>query len=207
MSRGSRARGDEARLQVGEHGLTLVELSVAMAISLILAVALASLIEVFTSAEASTVNGANAASDTRLALLQLQHDIQSANPVDAISTTNPLTYEDELQVTIQPSNTVITWTYSAATQELTRQAGSSTPIVELTNVTNGSTLPVFHYYDHCFNDLVAEAQASGASPSNIAQVVTVIQVTLAVTNVSTAPYGSTTSVNIMSRQPGFSPCA
>jgi type II secretory pathway component PulJ len=192
-----------------EGGVTLVELMVAMTVSLIILTSLAAFITVFSKAEASTVSSANAAADTRMALLQLQHDIQSAkSPIAVLASSS--SYDDTLMLTSEPSGQVITWQYIPSNGELTRQVGSSGADVELTGVTNGDPasggLPVFTYYDRCFNNLVDDAQSSGAGPATVADNVTVIKVTLAVKHVSSAPYGSTTAVNIMNVEPGLSPC-
>jgi hypothetical protein len=181
--------------------MTLVEMIVASAISLILLSLMTTMVTVFGKAEASTVNSANAASSVRLTLLQLQHDIQSANPLGTFSTV--AAYNTKLKLTIQPSNTVITWRYSTATKNLTRQTGAGAQIVELTGVTNGGALPVFSYYDHCAINQVTEP---GATPSSISSSTTVVQITLSVANLSSAPYGTTTRVNIMNLPPGASRC-
>ena len=205
-----RIRGARAAGRAGppgsssEEGFTLVELMVGMMISIILLTLMATMVTVYSKAEASVVNSANAAANVRLTLLQVQNDIQSANPLSTLGTV--AAYNDELQMTVQPSNKVITWQYNYTTQQLTRQVGSSTPVVQLTNVTNGNPasggLAVFSYFDHCASNLVTEAQATPASIS----AATAVQVTLSVANVSSAPYGSTTTVHIMNQPPGGALC-
>ncbi len=155
----------------------------------------------FGKSETSTVNSANAAATVRSTLLQLQHDIQSANPLETLATV--ASYNDELQMTIQPSNSLITWQYNSSTMQLTRQVGASTPVVELTGVTNGTSLPVFSYYDHCAINQVNEPQATASS---ISGATTVVQVTVSVANLNSAPYGTTTRVSIMNAPPGASRC-
>jgi prepilin-type N-terminal cleavage/methylation domain-containing protein len=197
-----------------EAGMTLVEIMVASAISLILLSLMTTMVTVFGKAEVSTVNSANAAASVRLTLLQLQHDIQSANPLGTFSTV--AAYNNKLKLTIQPSNTLITWrytptavtigSYNYAAMTLTRQIGNTQPVVELTSVTNGTVLPVlpvFSYYDHCAINQVTQ---SGASPSSISSATTVVQITLSVANLNSAPYGTTTRVNIMNLPPGASRC-
>ena len=198
-----------------ERGTTLVELATAMAVSLGLVLMAGTMVTVFSKAEASTVNSADAAAFTRDTLLQFQHDVQSAVPLDALpSSTCPAcytTYDDELQVTVQPSGQVVTWLYTPSTQKLTRQVGSGTPVVELSNVKNGDAtttgIPVFHFFDPCGNDLVAQALITSPAPaaSSIPLDATVVQITLAVANLNSAPYGTTTSVNVMNKSPGISP--
>ena len=187
-----------------ESGFTLIEVLIASTVVIILFLMMTSTIYVFGKAETSTVNSANAAASTRLALLQLQHDIQSANPLGSLPNTSPVTsYNDWLQLTIQPSNVVVTWQYlPSPTDELTRQVGSGPAVVELSGVTNESA-PVFSYYDHCALNLVTE---SGASVSSVTNAATVIQVSLSLAAANSAPYGTTTRVNIMNQAPGASRC-
>jgi prepilin-type N-terminal cleavage/methylation domain-containing protein len=205
--------------RLGTHddsGLSLVEMMVASAVSLIILTLMTTMLTVFAKADTSTVNNANAAANVRVALLQLQHDVQSANPLSTLSSV--AAYNDELQLTIQPSNQVITWQYTYSNTScpgttstwcgtLTRTIGSGTPVVELTAVTNGNAssggLPVFSYYDHCAINQVNEPQAT---PASVSGATTVVQITLAVANLNSAPYGTTTRVNIMNQPPGASRC-
>jgi hypothetical protein len=175
------------------------------------------MLTVYGKADTTTVNNANAAANVRLTLLELQHDIQSANPLGTLSPSTPLTpYNDELPLTLQgPPSQFITWQYDyTATQIrnfcpgaqggcLTRQIGSATPVVELTGVNNGAGLPVFTYYDHCAINQVTEA---GATASSLVDATTVVQITLSVANLNSAPYGTTTRVNIMNQAPGAGRC-
>ena len=188
-----------------EEGFTLVELMVAMTVSIVVLSMMATMVAVYAKADTSIVNNADAASQVRLVLLQLQSDIQSANPLSTLSTV--AAYEDELQMTIQPSGTLITWQYSPSTEDLTRKVGTSAAIVELTHVTNGDPSAggeaVFSYYDHCSTNLVTQAQAT---PSNISGSATDVQVSLAVDGLDSAPYGSTTTTHILAQAPGTNLC-
>ena len=85
----------------GEEGMTMIELSLAMVVSIVLLLLVGTTIGVFSKAEANVVKSADAAAFTRLTLLQLQADIQSAVPVDSLSTS--AAYNDTLKVTTQPS--------------------------------------------------------------------------------------------------------
>jgi type II secretory pathway pseudopilin PulG len=195
-----RSRGPD-----GEAGFTLVELMVAMTISIVILAMMATMVAVYSKADASVVNNADAASQVRLTLLQLQSDIQSANPLATLSSVSA--YDDELEMTTQPSGRLITWKYSYTTEELTRQIGTATPAVELTDVTNGNPAAggeaVFSYYDHCSTNLVTEAEATPASVSASA---TEVEVSVAVAGLDTAPYGSTTTTHIMAQPPGTNLC-
>jgi prepilin-type N-terminal cleavage/methylation domain-containing protein len=196
----TRSRIDRRLRGRDESGFTLIEMMIASSVVVIIFLMMTSSIYIFGKAETSTVNSTNSAANTRAALLQLQHDIQSANPLGTLPLTS---YDDELQLTIQPSNVVVTWQYlPAPTDELTRQVGAATAVVELTGVVNESN-PVFSYYDHCAINLVNQP---GATSSSVSDAATVVQVTLSLDNVNSAPYGTTTKVNIMNQPPGSSRC-
>jgi prepilin-type N-terminal cleavage/methylation domain-containing protein len=188
-----------------EAGFTLVELMVAMTVSLIVLSMMATMVAVYSKADTSIVSNADAASQVRLTLLQLQSDIQSANPLSTLSSV--AAYDDELQMTVQPSGKLVTWQYSYGTGDLTRQIGTSTAEVELTHVTNGNPSSggeaVFSYFDHCSTNLVTQAQAT---PSNISGSATDVEVSLAVAGLDSAPYGSTTTTHIMAQAPGTNLC-
>lgn len=188
-----------------EEGFTLVELMVAMTVSIIVLSMMATMVAVYAKADTSIVRNADAASQVRLVLLQLQSDIQSANPLSTLSTV--AAYDDELQMTVQPSGKLITWQYTPSTETLTRKVGTSAAVVELTQVTNGNPAaggePVFSYYDHCSTNLVTQAQAT---PSNISGSATEVEVSLAVDGLDAAPYGSTTTTHIMAQAPGTNLC-
>src|SRR5487761_513916 len=180
----------------GVGGFTVVETMLSMVATLIIMVALVLVIGVYARAEASTSNSANAAANVRIALLALQHDIQSANPLVTLGTVTA--YNDELKLIILPANSNITWQYSASSEHLTRQVGSSTAVIMLSNVTNGASLPVFTYYDHCGINQVPEPQST---PSSVSGATTVVGITLAVAGLDTAPYGTTSDVAIMNQPP------
>ena len=188
-----------------ESGFTLVDLMTAMLISLILLSMMTGMVTVFTKAEASTARNADEAAQVRIVLLQFQHDVQSANPLQTLGSVSQ--YNDELQLTVQPSNQWVTWVYSPSTQQLSREVGSAPPTVLLSNVTNGDPadggLPVFSYFDHCAINQVTEPEATPASVSSAS---TVVQITLSVANISSAPYGTTTTVSILAKPPGPSQC-
>ena len=190
-----------------EDGYTLVEMLVTMFVSLIILTMMGTIVVVYSKAEATTVNSANAAANVRIALLQLQHDIQSANPLSTLSTLSA--YNDELQLTIQPANQLVTWQYTFAgnADTLTRKVGSAPAVTVLTGVNNGDPanggLVMFTYYDHCGLNQVTQPQAT---PASVAGATTVVGISLSVIGLHTAPYGTTTDVAIMNQPPAASRC-
>ena len=188
-----------------EDGYTLIELLVSLSISMVVIGISVAVIVVFLSAQVSTANSINAASQVRLAQLQLQSDIQSANPLGTQASV--AAYGDNLSLTTQPSGKTVTWAYSPTTKKLTRKVGTGTAVVVVSNMTNGDPtaggIPVFAYFDHCGTNLASQ---SGATPSSISSGTTVVQVTISVANVNSAPYGSTTAVSILNNPPGAVAC-
>jgi prepilin-type N-terminal cleavage/methylation domain-containing protein len=185
-----------------EAGFTLPELVTATAISLVISVALISVIPVFMKAQASTTQSDQAAAGVRVTLIQLQHDIQSANPLDALGSL--AASNSEIQLTLGPigGTHVITWQYTAATGQLTRQADSGAPIIELTGISNGNS-PVFTYLGQHDENMVTQPSATTASVANCT---VYVQVTLALPDVHAAPFASTTSIQIENRTPGAISC-
>ncbi len=154
----------EGRLR-GEGGITLVELMVASAAMLVLVGAFITTFYTITSSETNTVASENAADAVRIGMVQLQHDIQSANPVVALPSVSD--YGNEVTISVEePSgpNQQVTWTYDSATHTLYRQAGGSggSSVPEITGVVNGASTPVFSYFDSAGNNLVAGANTTSA---------------------------------------------
>jgi prepilin-type N-terminal cleavage/methylation domain-containing protein len=157
----------------GEDGVTLVELLVVMAISLLVAGVVLGFLEATTSVVARTSNDVRAENDARLALRTLTQDIRAASPSSITFTssiagacpTTP-TPGDCLSFTILRGTTAAptcrsTIIYGLLTDRV-RQTRSdancptavsiSRPLVN--NVANGTT-PLFTYYDAQGNPLTS----------------------------------------------------
>ncbi len=195
-------RTGRTRVVRGEGGFTLVELLTATAVSLIISVALLAVIPTFMTAEVTTSRSDQAAASALGALTSLQHDIQSADPLDVLATV--AAYDHELQVDLQSggSTVTVTWVYDPSSGELTRQVGTAPAVVELTGVTDGPN-PVFIYFGQHGQNLAAQ---SSVTPAGVVDCTTLVQVDLSVASAHAAADVSTTSVQLENRSPSVVTC-
>jgi prepilin-type N-terminal cleavage/methylation domain-containing protein len=149
-----------------DEGFTLVELTIVLLISaIVLTMGTGALISMNNASnrDDSLVQEEQAASS---AMAQMERDIRSAAnlsiPAGAVAA-------DELQVGILgPAGTTtnVIWKYDTATRVITRQVQSQGSYQStgytVTRVSNGTSVPVFTYYNG------DAANISGTSPSNIA---------------------------------------
>jgi prepilin-type N-terminal cleavage/methylation domain-containing protein len=157
----------------GEDGVTLVELLVVMAISLLVAGALVAFLETTTSLVTRTNNDVQAENDARLALRAMTQDIRAASPTSIAFTSSAVgacpttsTPDTCLSFTILRNTTAAptcrsTITYGLLTDRVqqTRSDANcpttlsiSRPLIS--NLTNGTT-PLFSYYDAQGNQLTS----------------------------------------------------
>jgi prepilin-type N-terminal cleavage/methylation domain-containing protein len=198
--------------EADEAGFTLVELMVAAAAMLILMAAFAGFMLMMMSTASSTVKQDNSTSSVRVAMLQLQHDIQAANPLMTLSSVGD--YSDTLKLEMDtPSGNVetVTWSYNSTSGTLYRtvsaSSGSGSSLPEVTGLINGSSSnPVFSYYDDQGNNLVA----SGTSSTTEVAVCTArVAISLEISGgPKTFPYTERLNVALPDNlQPGRSQCA
>ncbi len=156
-----------------EDGVTLVELLVVMAISLVVAGVILGFLETTTSVVARTSNDVQAENDGRLALRTMTQDIRAANP-SSIAFTSPTV--GACPTTPSPNNclsfTILRNTSAAPTcrstvtyglvgdqvQQTRSDANCPTPLSItrplIGNLANGTT-PLFSYYDAQGNQLTS----------------------------------------------------
>ncbi len=156
-----------------EDGVTLVELLVVMAISLVVAGVILGFLETTTSVVARTSNDVQAENDGRLALRTMTQDIRAANP-SSIAFTSPTV--GACPTTPSPDNclsfTILRNTSAAPTcrstvtyglvgdhvQQTRSDANCPTPLSItrplIGNLANGTT-PLFSYYDAQGNQLTS----------------------------------------------------
>ncbi len=196
----------------GEDGFTLVELMVAATAMLILMAAFAGFMLMMMSTASSTVKQDNSTSSVRVTMLQLQHDIQAANPLMTLSSVSEYNNTLKLEMDTQSGSVeTVTWSYDSASGVLYRTVGSSsnpgTPFPELTGlINNSSTNPVFSYYDNQGNNLVA---AGTSSTTQVAVCTARVAISLEVSGgPKTFPYSERLNVALPDNlQPSRSQCA
>lgn len=195
-----------------EAGFTLVELMVAATAMLILMAAFAGFMLMMMSTASSTVKQDNSTSSIRVVMLQLQHDIQAANPLMTLSSVSGYSDTLKLEMDTQSGNAeTVTWSYDAASGILYRTVSSSsdsgTPFPEVTGLINGSSgNPVFSYYDYQGNNLVA---AGTSSATEVAVCTARVAISLEVSGgPKTFPYTERLNVALPDNlQPGRLQCA
>ncbi|MHB8263542.1 MAG: prepilin-type N-terminal cleavage/methylation domain-containing protein [Acidimicrobiales bacterium] len=194
-----------------EQGFTLVELMVAASAMLLLMSAFAGFMIVMMTTASSTTRQDNSTSAARVAMMQIQHDVQAANPLVTLAAVSD--YGNTLKLEMEtPSGTqqVVTWSYSPASGTLYRAVSTSStaggPVPEVSGLVNTSATPVFSYYDAVGNNLVASGTSS---PSQVAICTARVDISLAVSaGPKTFPYTERMGVALPDNiQPGRSQCA
>jgi prepilin-type N-terminal cleavage/methylation domain-containing protein len=157
----------------GEDGVTLVELLVVMAISVVVAGVVLGFLQTTTSVVGRTSNDVQAENDARLALRTMTQDIRAANP-NSIAFTSPTvgacpttsTPDTCLSFAILRGTTTApscrsTITYGLLTDQVqqTRSDSNCPTTVNISralisNLSNGTT-PLFSYYDAQGNQLTS----------------------------------------------------
>ncbi|HUC14981.1 MAG TPA: hypothetical protein VMS00_11070 [Acidimicrobiales bacterium] len=203
-------------------GFTLLELTLAMGLFLVI-------IAAFVSFISPAMKGSNVAEAlvtneqaVSLVLLQMEKDIRAANPLDVFDPTacytyTYTTYDDQIQVQLGPNGgtqQTVLWVYSPTNDTLKRELISGTgcnPTVLSTtdvvpNILNGST-PVFTYFDDTQTNLVVPGNASTPDYIGDCAVQIGIDLTGQASN-SARPFTEQVNVQIRDRLPGGMPgCA
>lgn len=196
----------KVRRRVHQHGFTLVELTVVMAImTIVLALFVTMLIPL---GNVATQAGAIADNQqaVRFAADRITSDLRSANPLDTFSSSQPAsTYTSQIELQLgttgSPQSTV-RWVFDPASQTLDRQVLSMPggTVVSSTTVLTTVAQATFSYYSSTGTDLVA------ANPSNSADValcaVRVQVVLTAQPNPKAPPFTDTVGATIRNQLPG-----
>jgi len=199
-----------------ESGFTLVELMVAATAMLVVAAAFGTVMVEMDHAATAAISGENAAGSARSALMQLQRDLESANPM--VGWTSTVTqYQNEIQVKLGPTGGTqhtITWSYtstgsgSSCTGTLWRDIGTAagTGVPETTGVTNcQSGAPVFSFFGIQGENLLANP--GSVTSAIITQCSVRIQGSVTVSaGPHTVPFTESVSMRLANWMPGTQPC-
>lgn len=199
------------RALTSEAGLTLVELMIASLVMSIVVASVAGVMVAMQKVGNRAMSGENASDTARLGLLQLQRDLEAANPLVTFgSSVSVTTYASEVQLLLGPtggSQQTITWSCSSGT--LWRDIGTATGtgVPEVTGVTNcaSASNPVFSFFDVQGNNLLANP---GSVNSTIMSDCSVrIEGTVAVSAGSnTTPFTESVSIRLANWIKGIQPC-
>jgi prepilin-type N-terminal cleavage/methylation domain-containing protein len=196
-----------------EAGFTLLEVMIATLAMSVVVTSVGGVMLTMQRTGVGAIRSENAAGTARTGLLELQRDLQAANPlVDWTSTVSA--YEDELQLELGPTGGTqqrITWSYVSGSGPscrgtLYRSVGSGGPVPEVTGVTNCQTgLPVFSYFGQQGENLLANpASVTAAILSECSvRVAGTVRVSA---GANTTPFTETASMRLVNWQPGTQPC-
>ncbi|HLX88440.1 MAG TPA: type II secretion system protein [Acidimicrobiales bacterium] len=200
----------------GEAGFTLVEIMVASSAMLVVAAVFGTVMVQMNKIANREISSENAAGTARSALMQLQRDLEAANPM--VGWTSTVTnYQNEIQVKLGPASgtqKTITWSYvtsgsgSSCTGTLWRNVGTSAGAgdPEATGVTNCATsTPVFSFFGIQGDNLLANP--ASVTSAIITQCSVRIQGALQVSaGPHTVPFSETVSMRLANWEPGTQPC-
>jgi type II secretory pathway pseudopilin PulG len=208
------------RARRDDSGFTLVELTIAMSLLMLVLGALFSTLESLTQTEARAQHMVSNEQNVRFEIDQMAREIRAANPlVPLLSAQTATDYDNQIELVLGPTGgtqTVVRWSYDTAKEQITREVmsdtGSNATVLSqswfLVRVRNVETsTPLFTYYGQNGEDLVAQTLANGGSlhdPANCA-----VRVHISVSADSEPgpmPFTETQDVEIRNRLPGNVGC-
>lgn len=143
-----------------QRGFTLVELSVAMTLMLLVSGAILAALESGTNAERRASTRIDDSQAVRVVLTQLARDVRNASRLSYLPFDAPSMHVvDELDLWPPTSPNPVVWTYDPAHHVLQR-AVNNTPGVSISSLTNADGT-VFQLLAADGSDLLADASASG----------------------------------------------
>jgi type II secretory pathway pseudopilin PulG len=199
-----------------EAGYTLIEVLLASFVMTIIVGGVAAVMLDMEQEGNRAESAENASTTARTGLLELQRDLEAANPLVAWTST-VTSYGNELQLMLGPTGgtqQTITWSYtysgsgSSCIGTLWRDIGTAagTGDPEVTGMTNCQTgTPIFIYYGQQGENILANP---GSVTSTIVTACSVrIQGAVQVSaGTNTTPFTENVSVRLANWQPGTQPC-
>lgn len=209
--RGARVGGAER-----EAGFTVLEVMVSTAITGIVVACVAGVMLTMQQTSSRAISAENASGGARAGLLQLQRDVEAANPlVNWTSTVSA--YENEIQLKLGPvggTQHTITWSYvsgspgPSCTGTLYRDVGTTAGagVPEVAGITNCRTATaVFDFFGEQGENILANEQT--ATAASITECSVRIKGILDVSaGANTAPFTETVSTRLVNWRPGTQPC-
>ncbi len=199
-----------------EAGFTLLEVMISTVVAAILAVSVSGIMLSMQQTSSRAIGGENASGAARAGLLQLQRDVEAANPLVGW-TSNVSSYENEIQLKLGPAGgtqQTITWSYvsdapgPSCTGTLYRDIGTTAGVgvPEVTGVTNCRTgTSVFSFFGQQGENILANLAT--ATAANVTECSVRVEGTLDVSaGANTVPFTETVSMRLVNWQPGTQPC-
>ncbi|HAM00986.1 MAG TPA: hypothetical protein DCQ30_01975 [Acidimicrobiaceae bacterium] len=220
LSLGRRVRW--ARSVKPESGITLIEVMIATLVMSVIVAGVVGVVADMQQVGNRAISGENASDTARNGLLQLERDLEAANPLLPWTTTccgspqpSVTAYGNEIQLDLGPTGgTQQTITWSCQSGTLWRDIGTSagTGVPEVTGVTNcapsassPSSNPVFTFYGAQEENLLANP--ASVTPAIITACSVRIQGVVQVTaGANTTPFTENVSVRLANWIRGAQPC-
>lgn len=166
----ARRRGDES-------GFTVVELAITMMMAAIVSVAITSVLISQTNAERDVSRFTVNLEEARLAMVELQRDLRSAEPLVGIGTTEELKYKLDLKMYSSITSQTpyhVRWRADTVSDELLREELDVNGNVTATTyrikgvINDDPTEPLFRYYPAGEDAAAYDLAAPGLTPGDVA---------------------------------------
>ena len=197
-----------------DQGFTLVEVSITSMLVAIISVAITSMLISQMNAERAVTRFASDQEDIRQAIVAMQQDLRSAEPLTEVSNPLDLRYRVDLKVydTVTSTTPVrIRWRLDPTTDELLREQVNDADVVvatthRLRGVTNENTgAPLFTYYDA--DDAAFALADIGITSGTVVYCTVRVRIDLrAAPNGGRTPVAILSDVQLRNRLPGAEEC-
>jgi prepilin-type N-terminal cleavage/methylation domain-containing protein len=201
------------RMTRDDSGFTVVELAITMMIAAIVSVAITGILVSQQNAERDVHRFTLNLEDARQAMVEIQRDLRSAEPLIAVGQTSELQWKLDLKMYESISSDVplhIRWRANTVTDELVREEldGSGNIIAttyRLRKVVNDDpTQPLFRYYPAGDTNVPAyDVNAPGLTPGDVAYCAVRVRIDLRATpNGGRKPVRLVSDVQLRNKLPG-----
>ena len=213
MQRFERAREDE-------RGFTIIEVTIATSIMLIVLAMFFATLTSLTRSEDRAQRLVSNEQNVRFELDQLAREIRAANPLSPLPlAATAATYSNQIELVLGPTGgaqQVVRWTYDSVNEKMSRELMSSTAagatvlsqsffLTRVRNIESGT--PIFVYYGSQNTDLVAQALANSGHKDDAANCAVRVHITLVSdSNPGPVPFTETQDVEVRNRLPGNVGC-
>ena len=205
----SRRRGDES-------GFTVVELAITMMMAAIVSVAITSVLISQTNAERDVSRFTVNMEEARLAMVELQRDLRSAEPLVGIGTTEELKYKLDLKMYESITSQTpyhVRWRADTVSDELLREELDVNGNVTATTyrirgvINDDPTEPLFRYYPAGEEATAYDLAAPGLTPGDVAYCAVRVRIDLrANPNAGRKPVRLISEVQLRNKLPGADEC-
>jgi prepilin-type N-terminal cleavage/methylation domain-containing protein len=208
---GSRSNGQD------ERGFTIIEVTIATSIMLVVLAMFFATLTSLTQSEDRSQRLVSNEQNVRFEFDQMAREVRAANPLVPLpNASTAAAYQNQIEIVLGPTGgtqQVVRWFYDSTNERLVRQVlsdvSSTATVVSqsffLTHVRNVETsTPVFAYYGQQNQDLVALALANGSTqyddPASCA--IRIHMVLTSDSNPGPVPFTETQDVELRNRLPG-----